>query len=294
VLLIKEVAFGDAVRQIKTCNSSGGVPIMWVSAYLVDDLLVDSGCNYGKRELSELLKTRKLKAIINTHHHEDHIAGNRLLQSSRRLSTFAHPWAVPLLRLRPKLYSYQELAWGYPDPSEAVPIGETVNSENHELRVIHVPGHSLDHIALIEPKEGWAFVGDSFISIKPTSARLDENQWLILSSLKKIREFSPRMLFTAVTDPVKDASSVLDQSIEIREEMGRRIMRLSDEGLNTNQILSEVFGKEAQSSLFGMKATYKEFTSGQYCTENLVETFIHKQHYFSMNFPEMSIPSEFQ
>jgi ribonuclease/clavin/mitogillin len=291
--LIKEVALDDAVTQIKTCNSLHGAPIIWVSAYLVDDLLVDSGCNYGKKELSELLKTRQLRAIVNTHHHEDHIAGNKILQSSRRLSIYAHPLAVPLLKRRPKLYSYQELSWGYPDPSEALPIGETIDSRNHELRVIHVPGHSLDHVALIEPKEGWAFVGDSFISIKPISGRLDENQWLIISSLKKIREFSPRILFTAVTDPVKDASRVLDRSIELREEMGRRILKLSNEGLNANHILNEVFGKEAEFDRIGMKTTYKEFTSGQYSTENLVETFIHKQHYFSMNFPEMSIPQEF-
>jgi glyoxylase-like metal-dependent hydrolase (beta-lactamase superfamily II) len=197
-----------------------------------------------------------------------------------------------LLKLRPKLYPYQELAWGYPDPSEAVPIGDTIESENHEFRVIHLPGHSLDHIALVEPKEGWVFVGDLYISVKPVTARLDENQWHIISSLKKIRNFSPRILFTAVPDPVKDASSVLDKSIAIREDLGSRMLKLSKDGLSSAQILKEVFGKEAQFDRIGIKATYKEFTQGQYSTENLVETFIHKQRYFSMAFPQMSIPPE--
>jgi glyoxylase-like metal-dependent hydrolase (beta-lactamase superfamily II) len=273
-------------------NSSGGVPIMWVSAYLVDDLLIDTGCNYTKKELVELLKPQRLRAVVNTHHHEDHISGNHLLQSTRSITIYAHPLAVPLLKLRPKLYPYQELAWGYPDPSEAVPIGDTIESENHELEVIHLPGHSLDHIALVEPKEGWVFVGDLHISVKPVAARLDENQWHIISSLKKIREFSPRILFTAVPDPVQDASNILDRSISIREVIGRKILKLSEDGLSSSQILKEVFGREAQFDRIGIKTTYKEFTQGQYSTENLVETFIHKQRYFSMAFPQMSIPPE--
>lgn len=292
IKLIKKIAIGDSVTQIKMSNSSGGVPIMWVSAYLVDDLLIDTGCNYAKKELVDLLKPHQLRAIVNTHHHEDHISGNYLLQSTRNIPIYAHPLAVPLLKLRPKLYPYQELAWGYPDPSESLSIDETINSESHELRVIQVPGHSLDHIAIVEPKEGWVFVGDAFISVKPVSARLDENQWHLIAALKKIREYSPRILFTAVPDPILDASNILDKAIAIREEIGNRIQKLSKDGLTSIQIVKEVFGKEAQFDRVGIKATYKDFTQGQYSTENLVETFIHKQRFFSTSFPQMSIPAE--
>jgi ribonuclease/clavin/mitogillin len=290
--LIKKIDVVDSVAQIKMSNTSGGVPIMWVSAYLVDDLLIDTGCNYTKRELFDLLKPRSLRAIVNTHHHEDHVSCNYLLQSARKIRIYAHHLAVPLLRLKPKLYSYQELTWGYPDPSEALPIGDTIESENHEFRVIRVPGHSIDHIAIVEPKEGWVFIGDAFISARPVAARLDEDQWRLIASLKKVREFSPRILFTAVPDPVVDATSVLDKAISIREEIGNRIVKLSEDGLDSTQILKEAFGKEAQFDRIGMKATYKDFTQGQYSTENLVESYIHGQRYFSMSFPQANIPTE--
>ena len=290
--MIKSVKIGDSVVQIKMSNTTGGVPLMWVSAYLVDDLLIDTGCNYAKKELVDLLKPQRLRAIVNTHHHEDHISGNHLLQSARNIRVYVHPLAVPLLKLKPKLYPYQELTWGYPDPSEALPIGETLESENHEFRVIQVPGHSIDHIAIVEPKEGWVFIGDAFISAKPVAARLDEDQWRLIASLKKIREFSPRTLFTAVPDPILEATNMLDKSIAVREEIGNRIMKLSKDGLNSTQILSQVFGKEAQFDRIGMKATYRDFTQGQYSTENVVETFVHGQRYFSMSFPEMGIPTE--
>ena len=84
---------------------------------------------------------------------------------------------------------------------------------------------------------------------------------------------------------------MLDKSIAIREEIGNRIMKLSKDGLNSTQILSQVFGKEAQFDRIGMKATYRDFTQGQYSTENVVETFVHGQRYFSMSFPDLDIPS---
>jgi glyoxylase-like metal-dependent hydrolase (beta-lactamase superfamily II) len=285
--LIKTNNFEDSVTQIKLSASAGGVPILWVSAYLVDDLLIDTGCNYAKKELLEFLKPMRLSKIVNTHHHEDHISGNHLLQSSRHIPILAHPLAVPLLRLKPKLYPYQEVTWGYPDPSEAEPVGKTIETENHEFRVIHVPGHSFDHIAVIEPKEGWVFVGDLYISVRLVAGRLDENQWHTIASLKKIRQFSPRTLFPAVNDPVSDAVTILDRSISTRQEAGDKIVKLNREGLTNTQILSEVFGKEATFERMGMKLTYKEYTQGQYSTENMVETYIHGQQLLSTSFPNL-------
>jgi glyoxylase-like metal-dependent hydrolase (beta-lactamase superfamily II) len=265
--------------------------MLWVSAYLVDDLLIDTGCNYGKKELVEFLKPRKLSKIVNTHHHEDHISGNHLLQSSRGVRILAHTLAVPLLKLRPKLYPYQELTWGYPDTSEAEPIGDVIETENHEFRVVHVPGHSFDHIAIVEPKERWIFVGDLFISIRLVAGRLDENQWHTISSLEKIREFSPRTLFPAVNDPVGGATDILDRSISVRRETGGRILKLNKEGLTNAQIMREVFGKEAEFDRLGMKLTYKEYTQGQYSTENMVETFIHGHRLLSTSFPDLKLSS---
>jgi glyoxylase-like metal-dependent hydrolase (beta-lactamase superfamily II) len=166
-----------------------------------------------------------------------------------------------------------------------------IETENHEFRVIQAPGHSFDHIAIVEPKEGWIFVGDIFISVKLVAGRLDENQWETISSHKKLREFSPRILFTAVNDPVSDATNTLDRSISLRQETGSRILKLSKDGLTNGQIVSEVFGEEAKFDRLGMRLTYKEYTQDQYSTENLVETFIHGRHLLSTSFPDLAMPS---
>jgi glyoxylase-like metal-dependent hydrolase (beta-lactamase superfamily II) len=288
--LLKTNLIEDAVTQIKMSNIISGQPVMWVSAYLVDDLLIDTGLNYAKKELVDFMKTRKLSKIVNTHHHEDHISGNHLLQSTHDVSIFVHPLAVPLLKLKPKLYPYQELTWGYPDPSQAKPIGDVIETENHEFHIIHTPGHSFDHIAVVEPKERWIFVGDVFISVRLVAGRLDESQWQTISSFGKLREFSPLILFPAVNDPVSGATGILDRAISLREETGNRILKLSKDGLNNAQIVEEVFGKEAEFDRLGMHFTYKEYTQNQYSTENLVESFAHGQHLLSTSFPDLVLP----
>lgn len=277
--MIRTAVFDGVVTQIKMSGEIGGMPIYWVSAFLVDDLLVDTGCDHTKNELADILSEFKVGKVVNTHHHEDHTGGNHLLQSTRNVPIFAHPLAIPLLGVEPKLDPYQEFAWGRPKPSVASSIGDSIETENHEFEVVYVPGHSRDHIALVETNERWVFVGDAFVTVKPVAARMEEDQWRVISSLKRIREFNPRIMFPGVNDPILDPNSVLDRTISIREEMGNKILRLNKEGLTPDQILGEVFGEEAGYDRMGMKGTYNEFTEGQFSTLNLVLTFLQKNRY---------------
>jgi glyoxylase-like metal-dependent hydrolase (beta-lactamase superfamily II) len=257
-------------------NTIGDSPIYWVSAFHVDDLLVDTGCDYTKKEIANVLKEKKLTKVVNTHHHEDHVGGDHLLQSTCNVPIFAHPLAIPLLRVSPDLPSFEVFAWGIPEPSEPSPVPDVIETENHEFLVVYVPGHTSDHIALVERSEGWVFVGDLYVTTKPVAASLQENQWQAISSLKKIREFSPRVMFPGVNDPIFDASSVLDRSISIREELGRRILKLNEQGSSVTQIVNEVFGREAEFNRMGIRGTYKNYTDGQFSTENLTRTFLLK------------------
>lgn len=119
--MIQTNRFEDSITQIKMSNTIGDSPIYWVSAFHVDDLLVDAGCDYTKKEIANVLKEKKLTKVVNTHHHEDHVGGDHLLQSTRNVPIFAHPLAIPLLRVSPDLPSFEVFAWGIPEPSEAFP-----------------------------------------------------------------------------------------------------------------------------------------------------------------------------
>jgi hypothetical protein len=106
---------------------------------------------------------------------------------------------------------------------------------------------------------------------------LEEDQWEIISSLKRIKEFNPRVMFPSVNDPIPDPISALKRTILVREEMGKRILKLDREGLSPDKILEELFVGEASFDRMGMKGTHKEFTQGHFSTLNLVLTFLKKK-----------------
>ena len=45
-----------------------------VAAYLLDDLLIDTGCHNTCWELVDFLTDKGVSLAVNTHHHIDHIA----------------------------------------------------------------------------------------------------------------------------------------------------------------------------------------------------------------------------
>ena len=132
------------IRLSRYADNPGGI----VSAYLVDSLLVDSGLAYTVEELVDFLKDKPVKTVVNTHHHEDHIAANGLLKERYGVELLAHPLAVNKINQPAKLYPYQEEVWGYPIPSQVNAIGDTVATANFRFDVIYTPGHDRDHICL--------------------------------------------------------------------------------------------------------------------------------------------------
>ena len=151
--------------------------------------MVDTGCAYTVRELLESVDNLPVRCIVNTHSHEDHIAGNATFQANLGAGisrapgslTDSHP-APRKRRLRP----YQLVMWGYPEPSDAKAIGDVVETEHHRFEVIYTPGHSPDHICLYQPKHGWLFTGDVYISGRDRALRADYNVWQIIDSLKDL------------------------------------------------------------------------------------------------------------
>jgi hydroxyacylglutathione hydrolase len=88
-----------------------------------------------------------LGQIWNTHWHPDHTGGNEAL----RAATGATISAPDTPRI--------------PTRDIAIREGDTVQLGRHVGRVIAVPGHTLDHVAIIFDEAGVAFVGDTLFAM---------------------------------------------------------------------------------------------------------------------------------
>jgi len=255
------------VRKFRLARTISGRGLYFTAAYWVDGLMVDTGCAYTVHELLESLDDLPVRCIVNTHSHEDHIAGNAALQAKFGADVLAHPEALPILtqprkrRLRP----YQLVMWGYPEPSDGTAIGDFVQTERHRFEVMLTPGHSSDHICLYEPKEGWLFTGDVYVGGRDRALRLDYNVWQIIDSLKDLASLDVKILFPGSGTTRVSPRSELMRKIKYLEETGQQVLALHRQGWSRRRIRRRLFGGE-------MPIAY--YTLGHFSGRNLVRSYI--------------------
>jgi hydroxyacylglutathione hydrolase len=122
-------------------------------------LVIDPGGEPGEI-LAFLAKERlRLRQIVNTHGHFDHVSGNRALKSATGAALLIHEGDVPMLAEAAAHARFFMLhAENSPHPDTVLADREELRVGSLALRVVHTPGHSPGGITLVAP--GAAFCGD--------------------------------------------------------------------------------------------------------------------------------------
>lgn len=260
--------YGPVVKVLSARSFFGRVAYR-AAAYWVDGLLIDTGCAFTAAELSTALAPFRLHQVVNTHCHEDHIGANGLLQRRRGVAIWAHPLALPILA-DPKLQAlqlYRRLFWGWPEPSQGQALGKWVETEHHRFQVLHTPGHSVDHICLYEPLQGWLFSGDAFIGGKDRAARPDYDIYTMIESLRTLAALPLNRLFPGSGTVRDNPANALRRKVRHLEELGQAVQRLHRKGYNVPAIKSRVLGSEPY-------ITY--LTLGHFRGRYLIESYLRK------------------
>jgi len=101
----------------------------------------------------------KVRAIVNTHCHCDHCGGNAALKQQTNADLLIHKAELPLLHamdMQGQMFGVPVTA--SPDPDRFLNEGDVVEVGGASLNVVHTPGHSPGHIALVG--DGCIFGGD--------------------------------------------------------------------------------------------------------------------------------------
>jgi hydroxyacylglutathione hydrolase len=145
-------------------------------SYLIIDKKNNTACVIDPSEAEPVIKYLennkiKLKFILNTHHHHDHVGGNQELKKKYGASVI-----------------------GYKGDKERIPeIDILINNQetwiykNFEAKIIHIPGHTLGHICFYFHKEESVFTGDTLFSLG--CGRIFEGTYSqMFNSLMKLKE----------------------------------------------------------------------------------------------------------
>ena len=268
--MIKTSNFGQVTR-FEMARTIFGKGRYWTVAYLVDKLLIDTGCAHTARELLSTLEGVPVGQIVNTHSHEDHIGGNGiLLKNNPKIKILAHPSALPVLeapRVAQPLQPYRRLFWGYPSPSRGYPVedGELIETERYRFQVFYTPGHGRDHICIYEPTEQWMFTGDLFVGGFERALRADYSIWDIIASLKKVASHPIRWLFPGCARVRENPQDELQQKIDYLQETGEKVLELNEKAVSVREIAG---------ILFGTPRWIESITLGHFSRKHLVLSYL--------------------
>jgi len=128
-------------------------------------IIIDPGCSdeMEKMQLKTFIEKHKLKVklLLNTHCHIDHILGNRFVKETYKVNLLVHRIEEPVLKAA-EVYapSYGFHLYQHQPPDAFLEEGDHIMFGNQTLTVLFVPGHSPGHVAFYNEKNGILISGD--------------------------------------------------------------------------------------------------------------------------------------
>ena len=123
-------------------------------SYLIIDDHNNSACVVDPGEAKPIVdylknKNIKLRYILNTHHHFDHIGGNEYLK--KKFGSIVVGFKKDINRI--------------PEIDVLLEDNQIWKAENFEAKIIHIPGHTSGHICFHFFQEKLVFTGDTLFSL---------------------------------------------------------------------------------------------------------------------------------
>ena len=229
------------VRRLRMRSWRGALVGYDVSAYLIGDVLIDTGFPRAGRALVAAVQTLRPRGVVLTHWHEDH-AGSAPALASLGVPMRMHAECETALRERPAIRYYRRAVWGWTERLRA----RLEPFDASPLALVDAPGHSPDHLIVWDAERRILVSGDLFLGVKVRVAHEeDESPRALVASLRRAAALEPRLLLDAHRGPVGDAAARLRAKADWNEEVIGRIEELAAEGAKPAEIVRRLFGGDS-------------------------------------------------
>jgi len=226
---------------------------------------IDSGSDRDAgKKLMKILNANgwKLRCILNTHSHADHIGGNRYLQDQTGCGIFVpgvecdftnHPilepamlyGGLPMKELRHKFLMAQE--------SHAEPLTQAILPEG--LEAIPLPGHSFDMVGF-RTADDVVYLADC-LSARETLEKYGVGYLLdveaYIETLERVKQMQARCFVPAHAQATEDIAPLAQYNIDAVLAVGEKILELCCEPVCFEELLARLF------AAYGMKMSMQQY-----------------------------------
>ncbi len=230
-----------------------------IPIYLVDKqrcVMLDTGTALDKiRSRIELTLERaglRLAGILCTHSHYDHAGNAAYFQGKYNI-----PVAMPLgeaeqcrteFAVKSYLYVFTPGQVHEDQTMRSIPclVDQVIQPDADDIifcgvrfRVIHTPGHSIDHVSILTP-DNVCYVGDAIMSggtLRASKLPYAYHMRSYLSSIEKLRGLSCDAMIIAHGDVVRPPfDSILDENLKVPQDSLERLRRIIDRPMTMDEI----------------------------------------------------------
>uniref|UniRef100_A0AC34RQ23 Metallo-beta-lactamase domain-containing protein n=1 Tax=Panagrolaimus sp. JU765 TaxID=591449 RepID=A0AC34RQ23_9BILA len=185
-------------------------------------------------KLREALGDAEIEAIIATHWHHDHIGG---IDNVYKLIGKK----VPIYKFKREDSTDDRTDFKF------VEHGFEVSTEGATLRLLHTPGHTTDHMAVLLKEENVLFSGDCILG---EGSAVFEDLHSYMNSLHKFLDIKPATIFPGHGPVVANPETKIKEYIHHRLEREKQIIAaLSESDTMTSMDIVNVVYKETPLNL---------------------------------------------
>ena len=185
----------------------------------------------------------KLKYILNTHHHYDHVGGNIELKK----------------RYNSQVVGFEGDKNRIPEIDILVKDKQIWKKDNFEAKIYHVPGHTSGHIAFYFFKQKKIFTGDTLFSLG--CGRIFEGTYRqMFSSLNKIKKLPKNTEIYCGHEYTLQNSNFCIANDSRNLKLQRKIIKIKEKLKNNLPTMPSVLIDEIECNIFLKAKDLKSFS----------------------------------
>lgn len=252
---------GDIANSIFIITKEGVIVIDTGSSYL-----------YGKQLLKEIRKItqKKIRYVINTHHHPDHFLGNlafkganiqALPYTKKYIEDNGDEYIVNLINIT--LQAMKETEVLAPNSLIKAP---SLSLGKHKLKVLKLKGHTKEDLVLYDEYTQTLFASD-LVFYNRAAATPHANISLWLKTLNQLKEIPYKILVPGHGEITRGAEAI-DQMSDYLIFLDKRLKKAAKKGLSVFEILEQkmpqrfqdiaMINTEFERSVINLYPTYED------------------------------------